>query len=154
MAGPNFAGIPARTYNALLGAAVRYRTIPALAGAGATGVALTIAAGPAWSAYANLAAAKAITTDFWIVGVDTHTIGVSVYELQIANATPTVLDEWQFEMGVVVITAVGEYAYTTPFLACNPFPIFMVANSQVQARIGGSAAAKAATVSMKYAIGL
>lgn len=146
MAGPNFAAIPARTYNALLGAAVRYHIIPALAGAGATGVTLTIAAGPTWSAYSNLAAAKAITSDFWIVGLVGHTPGVSIFELQIADATPTVLDEWIIESSAAVDVL--------PFLPCHPFPIFMAANALVQARVGGSVATKAVTVSMKYATGL
>ena len=47
------------------GTGIAYRYYPALAGAGATGVALTVAGGPAWSAVTAVLAASTITTEFW-----------------------------------------------------------------------------------------
>ena len=145
MAGPSFAAIPARTYNAILGMRVRYLLIPATTGVPAVGVVVTTGAG-AWGAYANLAAAKAITVDFWICGFYVNTLGVAqIFEVQVRDAVPATLTEFRIDPTAV-----------TPnlgLLPAGPFPVYMVANAQVQAR-GGGAAGKVIGVSMLYGTGL
>jgi hypothetical protein len=144
MAALNYAGIQAAAYNNITGRRARYALSPATTGVPAAGVPLTDGGG-AWGGYADLAAAKAIATDFWIVGFYTDTIGIQIFEVQVADATPTVLTEFRVDP-TAVTTNLG-------LLPAGPYPIYMVANSQVQARAGG-AGGLVIGVSMLYATGL
>ena len=122
----------------------RYRLIPAVTGVPAVGAVLTTGAG-AWGAQADIAAAAAITAEFFICGFYVDTIGgVQVFEVQVSDLTPTPLTEFRIHPTAV-----------TPnlgFLPAGTFPIYMAANAQVQGRAGG-AAAKVIGVSMLYTLG-
>lgn len=137
-----------RTNQAVLGSSVRYAILPAQTGVPAVGVVVTSGAG-AWGAYKDLAAAKAITTEFWIAGLSFDTPGaLQIYEGQVADATPTLL--YPFRLEYLIVGAAG---YTWhPFVPIFPM-IYMAANSQVQARTG-AAAAKVLGISMLYATAL
>lgn len=135
-------------FQAVKGLTVRYAILPAQTGAGAAGVVVTAGAA-AWGAYKDLAAAKAITTEFWIAGLFFDTPGaLQIYEGQVADATPTLL--YPFRLEYLIVGAAG-YSWH-PSLPIHP-PIFMGANAQVQARIG-AAAAKVLGISMLYATAL
>ncbi len=141
----SYAGIQAATYNNITGRRARYALIPATTGVPAVGVVVTTGAG-AWGAYKDIAAAKAIATDFWICGFYIDTLGVAqIFEVQVRDATPTTLTELRIDPTAVTANL--------GLLPAGPYPIYMVANSQVQAR-GGGAAAKVIGVSMLYATGL
>lgn len=134
-----------RIHNAITGQRARYLLIPATTGVPAVGVVLTTGAG-AWGAYADLAAAKAITADFFICGFYIDTIGVAqIFEVQVRNATPATLTEFRLDPTAVTVNL--------GFLPAAPYPIKMTANAQVQARAGG-AAAKVIGVSMLYGTGI
>lgn len=135
-----------RIHNMLVGQTARYALIPAVTGVPAVGAISTTQAG-AWSAaYTDLAALNAITVDFWICGFYIDTLGAfQIYDVQVADATPTVLTEFRLDATAV-----------TPNLGLIPagaYPIAMVANAVVQYR-AGSAAAKVIGVSMLYGTGL
>ena len=137
-----------QTAQAALGLNVRYAIIPAQTGVPAVGVVVTAGAG-AWGAYKDIAAAKAITTPFWICGLFFDTPGATqIYEGQLADATPTLL--YPFRLEYLIVGAAG-YSWH-PSLSIGP-PIWMAANAQVQARTG-AAAAKVLGISMLYAVGL
>lgn len=122
----------------------RYLLIPATSGVPAVGAVVTTGAG-AWGAYADIAALNAITAEFFIVGFYVDTLGVAqIFELQVADATPTVLTEFRINP-TAVTTNLG-------LLPAGAFPIYMAANARVQAR-GGGAAAKVIGVSMLYTTG-
>ncbi len=130
---------------AVTGKTVRYRIIPAMSGVPAAGVSVVSGAG-AWGAYANLAAANAITTEFYITGFDVTTLGggaIQVMEIEVADATPAVLTQFHFDPSLVTLNS-GP-------IPVGPYPIWMPANSQVQYRAGG-AAARSIAVFMRYAI--
>jgi hypothetical protein len=135
-----------RSNNAILkGAAARYRLWPATTGVPAAGISVVSGAG-AWGAYADIVAASAITTEFWICGFNITTLGggaIQVMEMQIASATE-VLYEFRFDPSLVT-TNVG------PFML--PYPMDMPANAQVRYRAGG-AAARSLAVSLVYALNL
>jgi hypothetical protein len=133
-------------FKTVQGEQIRYNLAPAAVGDGTGGVALTVGAGPAWGAYADLAAALAIATDFWICGLGAYTAtGVGIFQVQLANSTPTKLADF------------GPFDFTAVTLNVTPqmltFPIKMAAGSQVQGRAGGSAV-KAISCQMIYAVGL
>ena len=142
----NYAGIQAANYNNITGRRARYALIPATTGVPGVGVILTCGAGAWGAAYADLAAAKAIVLDFWICGffIDT-TDAAAVYELQVSDGTPVVLCEHRVELAAITANM--------GYLRAGPYPIFMPANAQVQARLGG-AGTKVLGVSMLYATGL
>lgn len=134
-----------RATNAILGLQARYLLIPATTGVPAVGVVVTTGAG-AWGAYADIAAAKAITQEFWICGFYLDTLGVAqIFEVQVRDATPATLTE--LRVNPTAVTA------NLGLIPPGPFPIYMGPNAQVQAR-GGGAAAKVIGVSMLYATGL
>ena len=137
-----------RAMQAVLGLNVRYAIIPAQTGVPAVGVVVTSGAG-AWGAYKDLAAAKGITTEFWLCGLFFDTPGATqIYEGQVADATPTLL--YPFRLEYLIVGAAG-YSWH-PHLPISP-PIYMPANAQVQARTG-AAAAKVLGVSLLYATAL
>ena len=149
MGAPNFAGLAGANFNAIHGQSVRYGLWPNPTGVPATGVTLTSGAG-AWGVLADLIAAKAIATDFWICGFDLDTVGIQLFDVEVTNAAAVVLSEFRAQQTVVVVTAVGEYSLSSLRIPVGPYPIYMVANSQVQARCGG-AGALALNVSVYYA---
>jgi hypothetical protein len=131
-----------RAFQAILGLNVRYLLIPATTGVPAVGAVVTTGAG-AWGAYKDIAAALAITTEFWICGFYTDTLGVAqVFEVQVRDATPATLTELRIDPTAVTSNH--------GLLPAGPYPIYMAPNAQVQAR-GGGAAAKVIGVSMLYA---
>ena len=134
-----------RAVNVLTGSTARYLLIPATTGVPAVGVVVTTGAA-VWGAYADIAAAKAITVEFWICGFYLNTLGVAqIFEAQVRDATPATLTEFRIDPTAV-----------TPnlgLLPAGPYPIWMAANAQVQARAGGTLA-KVIGVSMLYATGL
>lgn len=141
-AGLSRGSLLAGTYNTVKGANARWLVWPALTGVGTPGVKCTAGAG-AWGAYADIVAAKAITTDFWIGSVESRTTDAAqVFEVQVRNAVPASLLEFFVDPTAISVNMV-------PILA--PYPIFMNANSQVQARIGG-AAAKILWLAILYSI--
>ena len=122
----------------------QYLLIPATTGVPAVGVVLTTGAG-AWGGYADIAAAAAIVAEFFICGFYIDTLGaIQIFEVQVADATPTVLTEFRLDPTAVTVNL--------GFLPAGTFPIYMAANAQVQGR-GGGAAAKAIGVSMLYTTG-
>lgn len=118
--------------NVLLGATARYSLRPATTGVPAVGVVVTTGAG-AWGAYADIIAAAAITTDFWLCGIYLNTAGaLQIFEAQLRDAVPATITEFRVDLTAV-----------TPNLGLIPvgaYPIKMAANAQVQARAGGAAA--------------
>jgi len=109
-----------RSNNAILrGTNVRYAMIPILAGSGAGGIALTASGAGSWGiAYAapwdTLAAANAITTEYFVHGVNLYTFGgVGVYELQLSSvASPASIADVYANFGIdcgSVVTAVPAY---------------------------------------------
>jgi len=122
----------------------QYLLIPATTGVPAVGVVVSSGTG-AWGAYADIAALNAIAAEFFICGFYIDTLGVAqIFEVQIADLTPTVLTE--FRINPTAITA------NLGFLPAGTFPIYMAANAQVQGRAGG-AAIKVIGVSMLYTTG-
>jgi hypothetical protein len=131
------------------GTGIAYRYYPALAGAGAAGVALTVAGGPAWSAVTAVLAASTITTEFWFCGMAAYTAtGAAIFEVEWYNATISTANdiaEMKFEVTATTLNLVP--------MMCGPYPVYIAANSAVSARIGGSVA-KAINVHMLYALAL
>jgi len=132
-------------FNKANGTSVRYRTSPALGGAGVAGVVLTTGAG-AWGAYADLIAAAAIATEFWVCGEGCYTVnGIQNFQFDVQNTTLTsVLFSWSADLTAVTPNIM-------PFM--TPIPIYCAAGSQIQGRAGG-AAAKTVNAYAIYAIGL
>ena len=125
-------------------APAQYRLIPATTGVPAAGAVLTSGAG-AWGAYADIAALNAIAAEFFIVGFYLNSLGaIQIFEVQVADATPTVLTE--FRIDPTAVTA------NLGLLPAGALPIYMAANAQVQGRAGG-ALAKVIGVSMLYTTG-
>lgn len=123
----------------------QYLTAPAMAGAGVAGVTLTTGAG-AYGALADLAAAGAITTEFWIAGLSAYTSnGAQIFQIQLYDATLTTYRA-DFEIDVTATTL----NIPTMFL---PIPIYEAALSQIQGRAGG-AAAKTINVRLHYLVGV
>lgn len=115
----------------LMGRTARYNVYPALTGDGTNGVAVTAGAG-AWGAYADIIAVGGLTQDYWYCGAMVNTGGAAqVFEIQVANATPTVLHSFTFDDTAVTLNL-------SPFTV--PFPIYLASGSQLQARAGGPAA--------------
>lgn len=109
----------------------RYATSPAMGGAGVAGVQLTTGAG-AYGNYADLAAAAAITVEFWLAGLSVYAGGAAqVFQVQVSDATPTVKFEYEIDPTAVTLNVVPHML---------PIPLYMAAGSQVQARAGGAAA--------------
>lgn len=141
MAGINFAGAVAAVYNAITGRRVRYATWPALTGAGTPGAKLTTGIG-AWGALADIVAASAIATDFWICGIMVRAGGAAqVFEIELENAAKAALFNCFFDPTAVTLN-IGQINV--------PYPVCMVAKAQVQAKAGG-AAAKDIFVGILYA---
>lgn len=127
------------------GAGIQYLYAPAMDGAGGGGATVTSGAG-AWGAYKDLAAAGAITTEFWACGLAAYTAGaIQIFQLQVYNATLT----------RTLMNFVVDLTATT--LNLGPlavlFPIYCAAGSQIQARAGG-AAAKTINCHLAYVLGL
>ena len=131
------------------GTGIAYRYYPALAGAGATGVALTVAAGPAWSAVTAVLAASTITTEFWFCGMAAYTAsGAGIFEVEWYNATISTsndIAEMKFDATATTLNVVP--------MMCGPYPVYIAANSAVSARVGGTVV-KAINVHMLYALAL
>lgn len=138
-----------RSLQVLLGGggatAFRYTTSPAMGGAGIAGVQLTTGAG-AYGAYADLVAAGAITTEFWVAGLSAYTAAAAqVFQIQVRNATLTrILADFEADVTAVTLNL------PTMFL---PFPVYCAGSTQVDARAGG-AAAKTINVRLHYALAL
>lgn len=129
----------------LKGATARYSIRPATTGVPAVGAVVTTGAG-AWAGYTDIIAAAAITEDFWICGFMLNTAGAAqIFEVQVRDATPTTLSEFRIDPTAVTVN-IG-------YIPAGPYPIFMAANSQVQAR-GGGTAAKVLGVTALVATGL
>ena len=131
------------------GTGIAYRYYPALAGAGATGVALTVAGGPAWSAVTAVLAAATITAEFWFCGMATYTAsGVGIFEVEWYNATiSTSVDIAEFKFDATAVTL------NLPPMMCGPYPVYIAGSSAVSARVGGTAV-KSINVHMLYALAL
>ena len=127
------------------GGGARYLITPAMTGVPAVGVVLTSCAG-AWGIAADLIAANAITTDFWICGFYYDTAGAAqVTELQVGiGAAPTTNTIWTERLNPSAVTM-------NMGLHGPPFPIYCPANSEISARTGG-AAAKVLGVSTLYTV--
>ena len=124
---------------------LRYLLTPALTGVPAVGAVVTCGAG-AWAGYTALIAALAITVDHWICAFDLDTAGaVQIFEVQVSDATPTVLTEFRIDPTAVTVN-LGR-------IPVGPYPIYRPANALTQARSGG-AAAKVLGVSTLYTTGL
>jgi hypothetical protein len=134
-----------RVFNVMLGQSTRLRTSPALGGAGVAGVVLTTGAG-AWGAYADLIAAAAVATEFWVCGEGVYTPnGAQNFQFDIYNTTLTsTLASWSVDVTAVTVNI-------PPFMC--PLPIYCAGSTQVQGRAGG-AAAKTINAYVIYAIGL
>jgi len=129
----------------LKGASARYRLWPATTGVPAAGISVVSGAG-AWGAYADIVAAGAIATDYWVCGFNITTVGggaVQVMEIQVGSATET-LYEFRFDPSLVTTNV-------SPFMV--PYPIYMPSGAQLRYRAGG-AAARSLEVSVLYATGL
>lgn len=138
MAGINFAGIHGAIYNAITGRRARYALYPVLGGKGVSGKQCTTG-NAAWAAaYEALIAADLITSDFWLCGANVHTADTAqVYELRVADATPTVLFEAVFDfLGAGLSIGLG----STNFML--PYPIYMKAKAAVGGMLGGAGNAK------------
>jgi hypothetical protein len=131
------------------GSGIAYRYYPALAGAGATGIALTVGSGPAWSVVTAVLAASTITTEFWFCGMAAYTVsGAGIFEVEWYNATiSTSVDIAEFKIDVTA-TSIN----AVPMM-CGPYPIYVAANSAVSARVGGTVV-KSINVHMLYALAL
>lgn len=156
MAGPNFAAIPARTYNDIQGRGIQYRIWPAPTGVPAAGIAVVSGAG-AWGNVADIVAAKAIAVDFWACGFFVTTLAggvVQIMELIISNTGPAAgaggpvtapfLYQCRFDPTAVTLN-LG--------LLSVPFPVYCAPNARV-AYCAGGAAARSVAVSILYATGL
>ena len=121
----------AKTYDTARGATVRYRVHPALTGAGGAGAGIKFTDGTvAWSAAADIIAAKAITSDFWLCGVQCYTASAAqVFEIQIRSAAGVAYADFSLDVTAVTVNVM-------PFML--PYPIFQSANAQVQGRVGGA----------------
>ncbi len=127
--------------------AARYLTAPAMAGAGIAGVTLTTG-NVVWGAYANFAAANAITTEFWIAGLSVYTGNANqVYQLQIYDTTLTTTKA-SFEAD---LTAGATPNIPTIHL---PIPLYEAANTQIQGRAGGSGNGKTIVARLHYFVGV
>jgi hypothetical protein len=124
----------------------QYKFAPALAGAGTSGAAVTAGAG-AWGAYKDLAAAGAITSEFWLCGLGAYTAsGIQVFEVQLYNATQTTT------VGNFVLDITATTLNAIP-MSIGPFPVHANPSDQIQARAGG-AAAKSINCFLWYAVNL
>lgn len=124
-------------------APARYRIYPAVTGVPAVGVVLTSGAG-AWGAYADVIPVAAALAEALLIGFYLDTLGASqVFEVQIADATPTPMTEFRIHPTAI-----------TPNLGLIPVgyqPLYLTAAQQVQGRAGG-AAAKTIGVSCLYVV--
>ena len=136
-----------QVWGAVFGKSVRYALWPIQNGDGTGSVQLTVAAGPVWSAWGDVIAAKDIATDFWVAGLCYFTVsGVGLFQVQLGTAAGAAqLTDWA--MDLTAITTINLAPATVPY------PIFMAANAAVTARIGGSAA-KTMEVQIFYALTL
>ena len=140
------------------GNSIKYHCFPLLAGAGAAGIALTVAGGPAWSAaygaawttIANAGGAD-ITTEFWVCGLYAYTLtGAANVEIQMSGAAaPADINDVYAELQVDFIAV----TLNVGLLKVGPYPVWQPAAQLVAARIGGGAA-KTLNVHVYYAIGL
>lgn len=122
----------------------QYLLHPATTGVPAVGIPLTSGAG-AWGAYADIIAAAAALAELLICGFYVDTLGaVQIFEVQVADATPTVISE--FRLDPTAVTA------NLGFLPVGAFPVYAAAAAQIQGRAGG-AAAKVIGVSILYTVG-
>ena len=139
-----------RVFNVVTGQTITYLTLPALTGAGTGGTVLTVGAGGSWGAYADLAAAGAITTTFWVCGegIFTGDTGPN-FQFDVFNATlSTTLFSWSIQTTVPATVNAG------PFMI--PLPIRCALGSQIQGRVGSvvGAAGKTINAYLVYAVGL
>lgn len=141
-----FSALLRRTFNAALGKNVRYAVHPALTGAGTPGTKFTAQAGDWTAAWADLVAADGITSDFWICSVlgNRHESD-ELFEFQLADGAAAVLVNGFFD---VKITGAAGLSCLAPYAL--PFPIWMAANAQIQAKVG-AAAAKYIYLALLYA---
>lgn len=132
------------------GAGIAYRYYPALAGAGATGISLAAAAGPAWGTVTAILAASTITTEFWLAGMATYTANnIAIFEIQLYNATISTsnsIAEFKFDLTATTNNLVP--------MMIGPYPIYIAANSAVSGRAGCSVASKTINVHILYALAL
>lgn len=144
---PNFATLPGATYNALRGRTIRYDIFPAMIG-NATNVSggVIMAAGAAgYGARSDIVPVVAgIATDFWICSFQYNSFapGAGRYDICIEDATPTQLFQVKLDLAAATVNV-------SPFIL--PFPIWMVANAQVQGRAGHSGAGGNIYVAITYA---
>lgn len=127
----SYAAQGAATYNAVTGQTVRYAAYPNVTGAGTPGVKLTAGTG-AWGALADVVAAKGITSAFWICAILVRTASAAqVFEIELEDSAKNTLAQ----------TFVDLTAATANVGPANlPFPVAMVANAEVQGKVGGAAA--------------
>ena len=132
--------------NILRGASSRWLLWPATTGVPAVGAVLTTGAG-AWGAPADVVAAAAIATQFFVGGVCFNTAGAAqVFEIQLGTTAPAT-GTW-FETRFDPTAATVNLAMTT-----LPYPVYFAAGSQIAGRAGG-AAAKVIGVSLLYTVQL
>ena len=150
------AGIQAATYNAITGRGLRYLLYPATTGVPAVGISVVSGAG-AWGTVADIVAAKAIVTDFWVCGFQINTIAggaIQIMELLISSTGPAA-----GVAGPVTAPFMLEARFDPTLISTNlppfmlPYPVYKVANSRVCYCAGG-AAARSVAVTMLYALGL
>lgn len=156
MAGPNFAGIPARTYNNIQGRGISYNLWPAATGVPAVGISVVSGAG-AWGNVADIVAANAIATDYWVCGFYLNTLAggaIQLMEILVSNTgpaagaggPPTAPFVWGGRIDPSLVT-------TNLGFQSLPYPVFCVANVRLAYAAGG-AAARSFAVTLLYALGL
>ena len=147
-----------RTYNAMVNSgSIRYALYPVVAGKMVAGVALPTddnATAKAWGAATEVFAAKTITTDFWVCGIQVLLCAGTNEEqraVQIGSGavgTPTWLADFAFLLTAKATPNVG------PFLL--PYPILLAANTAMCGRAAETTkeAAKSQTIAVLIATGL
>jgi hypothetical protein len=134
-------------FNTILGLNHPTQTLyPVQTGVPATGATLTPGVG-AWGVLADIIAAAAIVTPFFLTQVQFDTIGAAteLFDLEIRNTTRAVV---VFQCKPDTVAATANLPPTNP-----PYPIWCNGNDQIQGR-AGAAAATTINVSLLVAVGL
>jgi len=121
-----------KVHNAIFGLTPTYTLYPAVAAGTVAGTVVTSGAG-AWGADKELIAAAGIATEYWVCAFDLDTAGAAQgYVIDIEVAGTTHVTSFRFD-----VTAVTANLSRFP---AAPFPIYVVASSQLTARAAGVAA--------------
>ena len=146
-----------RAMQALLGLTVVYTIYPVVGAAVIAGTVVTSGAS-AYGATKELIALNAITTDYWVCAVDLDTAGANqLFRVEIGTGLAGVFTtsrmQFQVDILITVVTAVGTYAVAFSRFMIGPFPAYVAPNTQLVARATGTAA-KVLGLSTTIATGL